>query len=1171
MESNDFQSPETLHGSLEGINLEGREDNSSENKPVDPGRRRSLAGVEVSREIPTAGSTVEEDSVSSNTQDEDADMFSSRKSTSRKNSFGKACDLERDRKGTWNFSRNSKVAEGPKTPPPLPNRSPTTRLTFVDDLDSAYYSSSSSGGDSVVSSVLEEPPPDYEVTYEDLDAVRQDIYKRQQLPYPPPPRLTSHPLPPPNPQVMRITQVQGGGLTSKQPPASKANVVHMPGDTGHHYCSIGDVGGLPGSLHTEVSKTAVPSHQSAQPHVHVHLCQGECKSLGFQAGQVHFHPNTSYSRGLPAGGWQDNIPPPPSLYRGSVDIQAPGAPQVLPTYQGAYQEIPAQRVGGVPFPHHQSKSVRVHTMSDVMSEAGVQNLHSSSSVRAPSQKGPYHLGPQVVNIESIPDMPQFVGRAGSPLPPPPNFPAPPPPIVQNQSPSLQRSSLNQSPSPPLPPPPPELAAEYNNGLGIYEDIPGQKETPTEPAAPPAPPIPAPPPAPPIPTTTPHRKVSFTPTSESENPTEVNSNPSPRKTSSGQLSFSAEEIGNVLKTLKKTNNSKAKKSVPVPKPGTPEPVAAESVVLKSTPPSTSPASKTTPVTKAPEVTTTHKVPVPPPVQTEKRPLRSSSTSRVPNKFQNSTDEDKEPKIPATQTLRRTFSKVGPGGGSNINTSTPVTENLSPSRLKPIQSTNQDGKGPGNNALWSGNTTSKHLAHVNTAPELNSSTPLDTDQTEEHTVSPSAIAAKQGRGRSFVKGRGEPAITRNATMNKTNPGGITPQTVSSVNASPSGAQVHSLDTAENNKSVLVSSEKTTTTKPEEDDHMSQRKLSTGEILNAQMKFSQRDGKFQNSYTGTNHTAALTSRITSRLAKTTPQDENVSAPNSPPPAVMPKSGAKCPLPNSPLLSALYLTSVIKAKQSAPENTQPTATVTPSRAAAPPTVPTLNQAGEITLSTKNIQDFENVMASSKYKSDSKMEGIDVTKIPGYVKIPDNTPAWKRQVMEKKNAEILKKYQAQYEEILQQQRAEEERKRREEEERKLEEEKWKGIPEWKRKIMRDKKQQPPGGAAAGKQPAPQQKQAPAPQQKQAPAQKQAPPATAPKQKQAPPPQQQAPPPQPAQKKLDVKKAQPLPPEKAPQTPADIPLKVSRASITFKQNPAGTGEPDVPIKRSIKVLKRSKA
>lgn len=109
MASNDSQSPETLHGSLEGINLKAREDNSSEDKPVDPGRRRSLAGVEVTREIPTTGSTAEEDSGSSNTQDEEADMFSLKKSTGRKNSFGKACDLEKDRKGTWNFSRVSRI------------------------------------------------------------------------------------------------------------------------------------------------------------------------------------------------------------------------------------------------------------------------------------------------------------------------------------------------------------------------------------------------------------------------------------------------------------------------------------------------------------------------------------------------------------------------------------------------------------------------------------------------------------------------------------------------------------------------------------------------------------------------------------------------------------------------------------------------------------------------------------------------------------------------------------------------------------------------------------------------------------------------------------------------------------------------------------------------------
>lgn len=209
--------------------------------------------------------------------------------------------------------------------------------------------------------------------------------------------------------------------------------------------------------------------------------------------------------------------------------------------------------------------------------------------------------------------------------------------------------------------------------------------------------------------------------------------------------------------------------------------------------------------------------------------------------------------------------------------------------------------------------------------------------------------------------EPVNTGNTTMNKTNQGGITSQTVSSLSASSSGARVHSLDTVENNN--LGSPDRTRGKAEEENDDSSKVKLSTGEILDAQMKFSQRDGKFQNSYSGTNHTAALTSRITSGLTKTTPQDETVSTPKSPPPAVMPKSGAKCPLPNSPLLSALYLTSVIKAKQTAPENSQPTTTVTPSRTAAPPSVPTLNQAGEITLSPKNIQDFENVMASSKCK----------------------------------------------------------------------------------------------------------------------------------------------------------------------------------------------------------------
>lgn len=163
---------------------------------------------------------------------------------------------------------------------------------------------------------------------------------------------------------------------------------------------------------------------------------------------------------------------------------------------------------------------------------------------------------------------------------------------------------------------------------------------------------------------------------------------------------------------------AKKSVPTSQPSTTEPVATEPVVLKSTPPSTSsaltttPAPTTTPVTKAAVTTTTNKAPVPPPVHTEKRPLRSSSTSRIQTKFQNGTDEDKGPKAPAVQTLQRTLSKVKPGGGAN--TSTATTENLSPSRLKPVRSINPEGKSAGSPALTSGSQTVKPLAHVNTAP-------------------------------------------------------------------------------------------------------------------------------------------------------------------------------------------------------------------------------------------------------------------------------------------------------------------------------------------------------------------------------------------------------------------------------------------------------------------------
>ncbi|XP_064638168.1 unconventional myosin-XVI-like isoform X2 [Lineus longissimus] len=85
----------------------------------------------------------------------------------------------------------------------------------------------------------------------------------------------------------------------------------------------------------------------------------------------------------------------------------------------------------------------------------------------------------------------------------------------------------------------------------------------------------------------------------------------------------------------------------------------------------------------------------------------------------------------------------------------------------------------------------------------------------------------------------------------------------------------------------------------------------------------------------------------------------------------------------------------------------------------------------------YNKKMPSSKSgPQENATSELDVTQLPGYQRIPDNCPVWKRPLMEKKNKEIVDKYLE--EKAVQDQEAA----------------KWKNIPEWKKKIIERKEQE---------------------------------------------------------------------------------------------------------------------
>ncbi|KAL3848327.1 hypothetical protein ACJMK2_019195 [Sinanodonta woodiana] len=73
---------------------------------------------------------------------------------------------------------------------------------------------------------------------------------------------------------------------------------------------------------------------------------------------------------------------------------------------------------------------------------------------------------------------------------------------------------------------------------------------------------------------------------------------------------------------------------------------------------------------------------------------------------------------------------------------------------------------------------------------------------------------------------------------------------------------------------------------------------------------------------------------------------------------------------------------------------------------------------------------------SSMDINNIDLSQVPGYTPITPHTPIWKKDVIEKKNKEKIQEY------------LESLRKQKEEAE------KWKGVPEWKRKLVLEKEKQ---------------------------------------------------------------------------------------------------------------------